>query len=366
LLRRKFFYTQSFEIYGGIAGFYDLGPLGSAVKAHVEALWRQHFILEDDMLELTCTNLTYSDVLKTSGHVDKFADFMVKDMKNGQCHRADKLIDDWVTKTLTKKKNLKPEDREKLLRLQADCENYSTEQIDAAIAENKIKAPETGNDLGPATPFNLMFECQIGPTGYVKGYLRPETAQGIFLNFRRLIEFNNGKMPCAGAQLGLGFRNEIHPRQGLLRVREFQMAEIEHFVDPLDKSHHKFSTVKDELLPLWSADAQEAMGPVTDDLPLGKAVEQGTIGNETVAYFMARSYKFLVKCGIKPEAIRYRQHRCNEMAHYAADCWDAEVETSYGWIEVAGHADRSCFDLSRHAEKTKIDLNAARPLKEPK
>ena len=80
------------------------------------------------------------------------------------------------------------------------------------------------------------------------------------------------------------------------------------------------------------------------------------IGNETVAYFMARSYKFLVKCGINPAAIRYRQHRSNEMAHYAADCWDAEVETSYGWIEVAGHADRSCFDLTRHAEKTKVEL----------
>ena len=212
LLRRKFFYNQSFEIYGGIAGFYDLGPLGSAVKANVENLWRQHFILEDDMLELTCTNMTYGEVLKTSGHVDKFADFMVKDVKNGQCHRADKLIDDWVTKTIGKKKNMKPEEKEKLLRLQADCENYSTEEIDAAIAEHKIKAPETGNALAPAVPFNLMFECQIGPTGYVKGYLRPETAQGIFLNFRRLVEFNNGRMPCAGAQLGLGFRNEIHPR----------------------------------------------------------------------------------------------------------------------------------------------------------
>ena len=100
-----------------------------------------------------------------------------------------------------------------------------------------------------------MFGSEIGPTGQLKGYLRPETAQGIFLNFRRLIEFNNGRMPFAGAQIGLGFRNEIRPQQGLLRVREFQMAEIEHFVDPTDKSHHKFHLVANDCLPLLTADS---------------------------------------------------------------------------------------------------------------
>ena len=175
---------------------------------------------------------------------------MVKDTKNGFCHRADKLIDEAIGKLLGKKKNLKPEERERLNRIAADCENYSAEELDKCIIDNAIKAPDTGNDLSPAVPFNLMFGSDIGPTGHLKGYLRPETAQGIFLNFRRLIEFNHGKMPFAGAQLGLGFRNEIHPRQGLLRVREFQMAEIEHFVDPLDKTHKKFYLVKDALLPL--------------------------------------------------------------------------------------------------------------------
>ena len=130
LLKRQFFYTQSFEIYGGAAGFYDYGPLGSALKTNVENMWRQHFILEDDMLEMTCSNLILHDVLKTSGHVDKFADFMVKDMKVGNCHRADKLIDEFITKTLQKKKNIKPEEKEKLLKIQMDCENYNQEQLD--------------------------------------------------------------------------------------------------------------------------------------------------------------------------------------------------------------------------------------------
>ena len=133
--------------------------------------------------------------------------------------------------------------------------------------------------MGPAEAFNLMFASEIGPTGYVQGYLRPETAQGIFLNFKRLIEFNNGRMPCAGAQLGIGFRNEIHPRQGLLRVREFSMAEIEHFVDPLDKSHKKFEYVKDVVLPLWTGDNQEKLEPPTTGVTLAEAVERGLIGN---------------------------------------------------------------------------------------
>ncbi len=115
-----------------------------------------------------------------------------------------------------------------------------------------MKAPETGNDLSEALPFNLMFETSIGPTGTQRGFLRPETAQGIFINFRRLLDFNNGRMPFAAAQIGLGFRNEIHPKQGLLRVREFTMAEIEHFVDPENKEHHKFYRVKDLQIPLFS------------------------------------------------------------------------------------------------------------------
>lgn len=142
------------------------------------------------------------------------------------------------------------------------------------------------------------------------------------------------------------------------------MAEIEHFVDPLDKSHKKFSLVANDIIPLLTAASQESDNSVNRDLTVGEAVKTGVINNETIAYFMARTYLFLQQCGIRADGIRFRQHRSNEMAHYAQDCWDAEVECSYGWIEVAGHSDRSCYDLTKHAEKTKTELNAARPLKE--
>jgi glycyl-tRNA synthetase len=136
-----------------------------------------------------------------------------------------------------------------------DCDNYTAADIDRVVAELQIKDPDTNNDLSPAQPFNMMFPLQIGPSGYMQGYLRPETAQGIVINFKRLIEFNNGRMPFAAAQVGMGFRNEISPRQGLLRVREFTMAEIEHFCDPLNKSHPKVESVHHLKLPLYSASA---------------------------------------------------------------------------------------------------------------
>lgn len=316
------------------------------------------------MLELTTTNLIFSEVLKTSGHVDKFQDFMVKDVKTGNPRRADKLVDQHITKLLLKKK--KQEEIEELQKIQMDVENYSPTELDEVIKKLKVRDPDTGNELTPAVPFNLMFDAQIGPTGQLAGYLRPETAQGIFVNFRRLLEYNNGRMPFASAQVGLGFRNEIAPRQGLLRLREFAMAEIEHFVDPLNKSHKKFHEVAHIKLPLWSAKTQDANSlEIQNDLTLEDAVKEGAIGNETMAYFMARTFLFLRSVGIPAEPIRFRQHRSTEMAHYANDCWDAEVETSHGWVEIVGHADRSAFDLSRHSAKTKVELVASRPLKEP-
>ena len=155
-MKRKFFVTPSFEIYGGVAGFFDYGPLGCSVKNNIELLWRQHFVLEEDMLEIGCTNLMLGEVLKTSGHVEKFEDLMVKDMKTGTPRRADKLIQEFIAKKLQKCK--KPDEREELLQLEADVENFSAEQIDAVITRMNIKDPDTANALSPAVPFNLMFD----------------------------------------------------------------------------------------------------------------------------------------------------------------------------------------------------------------
>ncbi|XP_007979909.1 glycine--tRNA ligase [Chlorocebus sabaeus] len=363
-LKRRFFYDQAFAIYGGVSGLYDFGPVGCALKNNIIQTWRQHFIQEEQILEIDCTMLTPEPVLKTSGHVDKFADFMVKDVKNGECFRADHLLKAHLQKLMSDKK-CSVEKKSEMESVLAQLDNYGQQELTDLFVNYNVKSPITGNDLSPPVSFNLMFKTFIGPGGNMPGYLRPETAQGIFLNFKRLLEFNQGKLPFAAAQIGNSFRNEISPRSGLIRVREFTMAEIEHFVDPSEKDHPKFQNVADLHLYLYSAKAQVS-GQSARKMRLGDAVEQGVINNTVLGYFIGRIYLYLTKVGISPDKLRFRQHMENEMAHYACDCWDAESKTSYGWIEIVGCADRSCYDLSCHARATKVPLVAEKPLKEPK
>lgn len=366
LLKRRFYIMQSFGIYGGKAGFFDFGPPGCAIKANVEKLWREHFVIEDDILEINCTNITPEEVLVASGHVEKFADIMVKDEKDSTiCYRADHLIEEHIETTLAKDKKLTPEKRQELETVKKDLPNYKLKEIAAVIKSLGIKSTKTGNGLSEPYEFNLMFGVQIGPTGDSRGFLRPETAQGMFVNFRNLLEYNGGRIPFGCAQIGLGFRNEIAPRSGLLRVREFSLAEIEYFVDPQDKSFSKFKNYKDQKLTLFPRDNQTTDGK-TVEMTIGEAVEKGIVNNETLAYFIIRTYHFLLRVGCLPEGIRFRQHLLDEKAHYSSDCWDAEVLTSYGWVEVVGIADRSAYDLTKHAEHSKKELVAARKLKSPK
>uniref|UniRef100_A0A3Q3WJZ7 Glycine--tRNA ligase n=1 Tax=Mola mola TaxID=94237 RepID=A0A3Q3WJZ7_MOLML len=359
-LKRRFFYDQAFAIYGGVSGLYDFGPVGCALKNNILQAWRQHFIQEEQILEIDCTMLTPEPVLKTSGHVDKFADYMVKDVKNGECFRADHLLKAHLQKLMSDKKCTAEK--------KAEMEDVVTQVSDWDYLEKLIAVTYissfSSSILSPPISFNLMFQTSIGPGGNMPGYLRPETAQGIFLNFKRLLEFNQGKLPFAAAQIGNSFRNEISPRSGLIRVREFTMAEIEHFVDPNEKVHPKFHNVADLDIMLYSSKAQTS-GQSASIMRLGDAVEQGVINNSVLGYFIGRIYLYLTKVGVAKDKLRFRQHMDNEMAHYACDCWDAETKTSYGWIEIVGCADRSCFDLTCHARVTKVPLVAEKPLKEP-
>lgn len=244
-------------------------------------------------------------------------------------------------------------------------DNYSGPELGDLCRKYNIRNPDTDNEVGEPQQFNLMFTSSIGPTGQHPGYLRPETAQGHFLNFSRLLDFNNGRVPFASAQIGRSFRNEISPRAGLLRVREFTMAEIEHYVDPEDKSHSRFSEVSSQLVTLLNRKVQESGSNQTVQMTIGDAVASGVIANETLGYFVARIYQFLVKIGINPERLRFRQHMGNEMAHYATDCWDAEIHNSTGWTECVGCADRAAYDLTVHSDKTGQPLVVRQALKEP-
>lgn len=335
---------------------YDYGPPGCAVKNALLQVWRQHFVLEENMLEIESTSVTPEIVLETSGHVEKFKDFMVKDVLTGECHRADHLLEDTIDKLLENDK-LSADEKLALEQVRAQADNYNVNELHAALTKYGARAPDTGNDISEPFPFNLMFPTPIGPSGKEQGYLRPETAQGMFVNFKRLLEFNGARLPFAAAQVGPAFRNEISPRAGLLRVREFTLAEIEHFVVPDEKDHPKFDQVKDIVLRLFPRDAQ-AGDLKTIDMSIGEAVAKGIVNNQTLGYFLARAQLFYHKIGIKPAKLRFRQHLANEMAHYACDCWDAEIETSYGWIEVNGNADRAAYDLTVHSKRSGEALEA--------
>lgn len=325
--------------------------------------WRKHFVLNEQMLEMECTNLTPEVVLKTSGHVDRFTDLMVKDVPTGECFRADKLLEDAIDALLEENPTMPSEEKEEHLRIQRQADAYQPEELDALLLKYNCKGP-SGEKFSPSFPFNLMFKTSIGPEGTSVGYLRPETAQGLFVNFRRLLDLNAGKMPFAAAQIGLGFRNEIAPRSGLLRVREFCMAEIEHFVNPKDKAHPSFGAVADKELVLFGRDDQLGSGK-TKTIAVGEAVKSGLINNETLAYFMARTQLYMERIGMDPKRLRFRQHLATEMAHYASDCWDLEIQSSYGWVECVGHADRACYDLEVHSKATKTPMLATQKVEPP-
>ncbi|KAF8650731.1 hypothetical protein AX16_005104 [Volvariella volvacea WC 439] len=393
LLNRRFFYAPAFEIYGGVAGLYDYGPPGSSLQANIINEWRKHFIIEEHMLELDTTIMTPAPVFETSGHVARFADWMVKDTKTGDVLRADHLVkgvlearlagdrearglaaapqDDAKDKKKKKKAakvtavKLADETVKEYDFILAQLDNYSGPELGELIRKHDIRNPDTDNEVGEPQQFNLMFASSIGPTGQHPGYLRPETAQGHFLNFNRLLEFNNGRIPFASAQIGRSFRNEISPRAGLLRVREFTMAEIEHYVDPEDKDHEKFDEVRGLVVDLLDRKTQESGSSKPISMSIGEAVDKGIIANQTLGYFVARIYQFLLKIGINPQRLRFRQHMANEMAHYATDCWDAEIHNATGWTECVGCADRAAYDLSVHSARTGQPLVVRQALKEP-
>lgn len=185
LILRKMYLVPSFEIHNGPAGLLDYGPPACALKANVLSLWRTHFVVEEGMLEMECTNLTPSPVLEASGHVERFTDFMVRDEVTMECFRADKLLEEAVDALLAANPHMDSTERDEHLRVQRQADAYSAEELHAMLQKYNVKSPSNKeNNLTAPFPFNLMFKTTIGPEGTLVGYLRPETAQGLFVNFR--------------------------------------------------------------------------------------------------------------------------------------------------------------------------------------
>ncbi len=336
LAKRRGFIWPSFEIYGGVGGFYDFGPLGSLLKNKIIQKWREHYVLEEGFFEIDSPSVMPEEVLKASGHVDHFIDAMVECQK---CGTALRVAD--VAREATGR----------------DIEGMPKGEIEQFIERHKVRCPDCGGVLGKIFDFNAMFRTTIGPGSRKVGYLRPETAQGIFVDFNRLQRYARGRLPFGVVQIGRGYRNEISPRQGIIRLREFTMAEAEVFFDPEDPHHPKFKDAANEVLRLWLAGDQEKGKERLTEVTAEQAVKKKLVCNELMAYYLALTKRFLLDLGIPEGAIRFREQTKGQRAHYSAETWDAEVSTErFGWVEVAGLAYRTDYDLSGHAKFSGKDL----------
>ena len=334
LARRRGFLWPAFELYGGAAGFFDYGPLGAPLKRRIEDIWRQYFVIQEGFAEIEAPTIGVEGIYQASGHLSGFSDPLTGCKECKEVYRADHLIKHIVEVP----------------------DALSNEEIYKTIQENEIGCPECGGQLTEVYEFNLMFKTMIGPGNKMTGYMRPETAQGMFINFPRLLRYFRDSLPFAAVQIGKSYRNEISPRQGVIRLREFTQAEAEIFIDPRDKTHPRFGEIRDIRMKFYSQAAQEK--GVEEEMTFGEAVERGVVAHQALAYYVARTYQFLLAIGVAPDRLRFRQHKADEMAHYAADCWDAEVFLDrLGWIEIVGVADRTDYDLKAHAATSKVNLS---------
>ena len=333
MMRRRGIVLPSFEIYGGIAGLIDYGPVGARIKRKVIDSWINHWTSGGDIVEIDSPTITPRSVLVASGHVGEFNDHMSECNSCKSVFRSDHLIEG----------------------LHPNPDTLNGSDLDSIILSNKVKCPNCNEfDWADARPMNLMFPTTIGAMSNGReAYMRPETAQGMFMLFPSLYRHFKQKLPFGAVQTGRGYRNEISPRQGMIRLREFNMAELEYFIDPLDPPAGDLERNIDEVCMIPDPDGSFS-GEV--HMKFSDAYGRGIIRHCTVAWFMLRTYEFLTCIGIDAKKIRFRQHAGSEMAHYATDCWDCEIFGEYGWIECVGIANRTCHDLESHEAHSGTNL----------
>ncbi|HAH86369.1 MAG TPA: glycine--tRNA ligase [Armatimonadetes bacterium] len=298
LCKRRGIIFPSSEIYGGIGSTWDYGPIGVHLKNNVKAAWWKSVVQErDDVVGLDAAILMHPDTWKASGHIASFSDPMVDCKRCKRRFRADHLVESMK----------KEEDA---------VERTPEEMSNMERALESVMCPECGGELTSIRQFNLMFKTYMGPVEESAAivYLRPETAQGIFVNFKNVQTSTRKKLPFGIAQIGKSFRNEITPGNFIFRTREFEQMEIEYFTRPeeAEEWHKK-----------WLQDR----------------------------------YNWYISLGINPEKLRLRPHGEDELAHYACACSDIEYEFPIGWSELEGVANRTDYDLKQHMEVSGKDLS---------
>jgi len=334
IAKRRGFFWRSSELYGGISGLYDYAHLGKLIKRKLENLWRAYFLgLDENFYEIETPYIVHENALKASGHVDSFVDPIAKCKKCGATERADHIIED---------------------QLKESFEGSTAEELTEIIKKHKIRCPKCKGILESVGTLNMMFPIEIGANAETKAYLLPETAQGAYLNFPREFECLRKKMPIGLAIIGRAYRNEISPRNALIRMREFTQAELQIFFDP-DKinEHPCFADVEDYKLRIFPVANREKKH--IDEITCKELVKRLP---KFYVYHMAMIQKFYLDIlKIPRDKFRFKELSDEEKAFYNKYHWDIELEIDIGFKEVAGVHYRTDHDLKGHEKVSKQDMS---------
>jgi glycyl-tRNA synthetase len=329
---RKGFIWPTADIYGGFGGFYDYGHLGAGLKRRWEDVWLRHFVKSEENYHLVdTTNVLPYRSLKASGHVEHFTDVMAKCAKCGESFRGDQLLED---------------------ALGISAEGMSPEDIDAKLGELGLKCPDCGGEFEDTEPFNMMFPISIGPAGTEQAFLRPETAQGVYLNFKREFEALRRRLPLGLAIMGRAFRNEISPRQGTYRMREFLQAELQIFFDP-EQEDFPQSMSPSGLEGIKLRVSFEEDREKIDELSCQDLLDRG-LPWFYVAHMAKVQGFYLDLLKYPPEKFRFAELGESERAFYNKIHFDIQIalDTLGGFKEVAGVHYRTDHDLSGHEKES--------------
>ncbi len=339
---RRGIYFQAFGIYKEIGGFYDYGPIGVRIKRNLENLWRRTFVDGLGVYEVETTNIMPEPIFKASGHLTSFTDPIITCTSCKTTLRADKLLEEFYTK--------KGDDK-----AVGRIEKMSNAELEKELKDKAIKCPKCGKStFSKIETFNLLFKTAIGASGNEPAYLRPETPQGIFVDFKNLYKWYSMKLPAAIGQAGKAYRNEISPRQQIVRLRELSQMDVELFFDPEDKDEvlndFDMKVALDAKIPvLLKGKNQE------EHKKIGDMLKEGIIPNKNFALLLYMEEQFVKSIGFKEGIYRYRQVEVTP--HYSRCNFDLEVNTSYGYLELSGLAYRTDYDLSSHAKLSGEDLS---------
>ncbi|MHA1291609.1 MAG: glycine--tRNA ligase [Promethearchaeota archaeon] len=334
--RRGFIWGPSPEIYGGLAGFYSYGPAGMALKNNILSLFRRE-LRAFGFGEVECPTIMPEIVWKASVHSERFIDPVLKCKKCDTMHRADKFL------------------QEKFPNIMIDGMSY--DKMEELIEKNNISCPKCGTPFRKIEEYNLMLRTEVGAG--TKVYLRPETATTTYLLFNRLVQDARRQYPIKIFQFGKAYRNEISPRQQVLRMRAFDQFELQLFIGKeQEMDYEDYEEIKNNKLPLLDWELQEKNISKPNMLSLEDAIQKGILKKPAYAYCLYIGYYLTRILGFSDNIIRFRQHSPNERAHYADDAWDLEIETKqFGWVEICGIHDRTNYDLRRHGEFSKQNFN---------